>query len=117
MRAALATTVLAVAATAGGCVILTGSTDGYSLVDAGACTSAADCGDGGKVCCLVVMTSGASNTCQAGPCGGAVPVQLCSSGTECGDAGACLTQLCSIGGHTYPSQKACGTIPGCTVSQ
>jgi hypothetical protein len=111
------------------CVIVTGSTDGYELApapatqvtaDAGAadiqldCLAAANCsGDGGDgVCCLDLAASGTARAaCQAGPCGGVVPVQLCAAGAECA-GGTCVLQTCPLGGSVV-DLRACGLLPTC----
>jgi hypothetical protein len=121
MRGPIAALVLAAGLTlAGGCIIFTGGTDGYSGVDSGSsagatCTSAANCGDGGYVCCLIVSASTMSTngTC-AQTCSVAYP-QLCTTSAECGDAGACTMQSCMIdaGGGVSFTLQACGTVPGC----
>lgn len=132
MRAAFAGIVAAVAVAAGtvgaGCVIITGSTDGYHGSDAGgdgggdggpavslACVSSADCGDGGNVCCVVVNASlsGANTACQAAPCSGVIAAQLCKTSAECGKTGLCTTQACNFGAASVTIQ-ACGTVSGCT---
>jgi hypothetical protein len=132
MRGALAGIVAAAAVAAGtvcaGCVIITGSTDGYHGPDAGgdgaadggpavslACVSAADCGDGGNVCCLVVNSSltGATTACQSAPCAGTIPVQLCTSTAECGKTGLCTKQACNFSA-TSVTIEACGTVPTCS---
>ena len=114
---ALALTLVAVAAA--GCMLVTGSTDGYSAAkpSAGTCSSAADCGDGGGVCCLSVSNS---TTSVVGACQQACTVslpQLCKANAECGDAGPCNMLSCTVDGSplTVPLQ-ACGTVQGCTVS-
>jgi len=132
MRSAFAALVAGVTVAAGtvgaGCVIVTGSTDGYSVQgtggdggrDTGAvsleCVSAADCGDGGNVCCLVINSSftSATTACQASCSGDTYPVQMCKSTTECGKTGICITQSCSFGSLTV-SIPACGMIKGCTT--
>jgi hypothetical protein len=117
------------------CAIVTNlSTAGYGLIDAGAdgsggngmcdaadgaciglyvaCTSSADCSDGG-VCCLVADTfSSFSASCQAQPtCGGGLfSIQMCSSAAECA---GCVKQTCTIDAVPI-TFSACGTIPGCT---
>jgi hypothetical protein len=121
---------LLAASMAAGCAIVTGSTDGYYAVvaDAGcgdsgvagacpapACTSSADCGDSGAVCCLVTVASIRTTTvCMPPPCAGALPVQLCrgAGSDECSDGGTCTTQMCS--GSLLPLH-ACGVLPGCTA--
>lgn len=132
MRAALAAVVAAVAVAAGtvgaGCVIITGSTDGYHAPDAGGdgaggdgpavsfeCVSSADCGDGGKVCCMVVNSSltSVNTTCQAAPCStGVLPAQWCKTSTEC-EASLCTPQACAFGAASVQIQ-ACGGVMGCT---
>lgn len=130
MRSVLAGAALVLAAgTVGaGCVIFTGSGDGYSGRDAGgdggsdgpgvslACVSSADCGDGGNVCCVVVNASltSANTACQAGPCTGILPAQLCKTSSECGKAGLCTTQSCPFGAASVVV-AACGTVNGCTA--
>lgn len=112
-----------------GCVIITGSTDGYhsapSASDGGeggpgvslACVSSADCGgDGGQVCCVAVNSSltSANTACQAGPCSGILPAQLCKTSAECGKAGLCTTQSCPFGSASVII-AACGMVNGCTA--
>lgn len=107
---------------AAGCTLITGSTDGYMLIDSGSsgssCTSASSCADAG-LCCLVATGSLPSTTGTCLPsCSVAFP-QLCSTSAECGDAGMCSVQTCAIdggGGFSFTLQ-ACGTVPGCTASQ
>jgi len=108
-----------VAAALPGCLLLTGSTDGYQLVDAGseggACSSAADCaGDAGaQVCCLVLTsTSSAGSACAPQSCTQAPAVQLCKSDAECGNA-SCVSQTCTYGGLMVPIH-ACGNVPLCS---
>jgi hypothetical protein len=126
MRSALAAVVaaatVAAAAVGAGCVVIMGSTDGYRTQDAGgdgasaslACVSSADCGDAGNVCCVVVNSSNKStNTvCQAAPCTGAPPAQLCKTSAECGKTGLCTTQSCNFGASV--TIQACGSVLGCT---
>jgi hypothetical protein len=110
---------------AAGCVLVTGSTDGYELADAGGaseveagtciaeggicfdlqCASRADC-DAGQVCCLGLT----GETCQASCT--LESVQLCASDVECGDAGPCIQQQCDTSTATY-SGSLCGLVPGC----
>jgi hypothetical protein len=112
-----------------GCALVTGSTDGYRAAEAGAgsacgdggeggcgasnfaCVSAADCGDGGDVCCFVAGSS-VGTACQVGPCSGELPIQLCRSTSECGDAGSCALAACSLGGSSLMLQ-VCGAVPVC----
>jgi hypothetical protein len=111
-----------------GCMLVTGSTDGYEESDAGAdtgpsttvipgCRSAASCesagGDAGpQVCCVSLTALSAScepSTCAVGD------IQLCSTSAECGPAGACNMQSCSAGGVPL-AFLACGTVMGCLVA-
>jgi hypothetical protein len=107
---------------AGGCMVFTGSTDNYSSPDTdaggGSCTSASNCGDGGQVCCLV---ESASATSTSGTCEPTCTIpssypQLCATNAECGDAGACTKQSCTVNlsGTSIPvSVQACGIVAGC----
>ncbi len=117
MRGVLAGVVAAMTVAAGtvgaGCVIFTGSGGpGVSL----ACVSSADCGDGGNVCCVVVNASltSANTACQAGPCTGILPAQLCKTSRECGKGGLCTTQSCPFGAASVII-AACGNVNGCTA--
>ena len=118
MRAAAVGLALGAAVT-GGCVLFTGSTDGYSAIEAGgsSCTSTASCEDGG-LCCLMATSSAKvpSGTCLAS-CSVTFP-QLCTTNAECGDAGPCSMQTCTIdgGGGLSFMLQACGQVPDCTAS-
>jgi hypothetical protein len=110
---------------AAGCVLVTGSTDGYELADGGGaaeveagvciaesgicfdtqCVSSADC-DAGQICCLGISGLTCETTCAF------ESVQLCSSSAECGDAGPCIEQQCETSSATY-SGKICGLVTGC----
>lgn len=123
----VAALVVVAGAVTGGCVIFTGGSDGYKAPDAGGdaggdgagnsfqCASAADCGDGGAVCCVVVSTSSlsANTVCQTAPCSTA---QLCKTTAECGDAGLCTNQSCTFGAASVKI-GACGIVSGCTATQ
>ncbi len=106
---------------AGGCMIITGGTDGYSAAQTGApgsCTSASQC-DGGSVCCLSVSSSmssmAVSGTCQSS-CTTSLP-QLCTTNAECHDAGPCTPLSCAVDGSPVAvTLQACGTVQGCTPS-
>ncbi len=120
MRAALIASVAAVLVAAAGCVLVTGSTDGYALVDSGSasCQSAHDC-SAGNVCCLSTASSSAvaaiTGACAAS-CSVSLP-QLCAASSECGDAGACALQTCMPDGSPLSvTFHACGKVPGCTAS-
>jgi hypothetical protein len=114
------TVVAAVVASLPGCVLLTGSTDGYELVDAGAeggvCRSAADCSSdaaGHQACCVSVSgVSIVGPTCGPSPC--ASPgAQLCATDTECTGT-SCILQSCMFSAAA-PIQ-ACGLVPTCTAT-
>lgn len=112
-----------------GCFLVTGSTDGYVLEDAGQsasvinggsciseggcfateCIASRDC-DAGEVCCLGAAAP-FGFTCRSECSFGSV--QLCATDAECGDAAACLHQQCPLGSEAYDIQ-ACGLVPGCT---
>jgi hypothetical protein len=115
MRMAIA--LAAVAVGVAGCELVTGSTSGYSAIDAGVCTSAKDCdgGVGAAVCCVSVSATGASTSCNSAPIcpslPGAAPVQLCLGSAECGDA-SCTAQQCYWTGKPTPV-LACGALPDC----
>jgi hypothetical protein len=110
----------AIAALVAGCMLVTGGTSGYSTSGGSggggpSCMSASGCGDGGMVCCLIVN---GQSTSLEGTCASSCSVsyrQLCSSSTECGDAGACHTLSCTPegGGGLSVSIMACGSVPGC----
>jgi hypothetical protein len=108
-----------------GCILITGGTDGYTQAGAGSagasCMSAADCGDGGSVCCLIVtaQTTSTAGTC-ASTCAIAYPTaypQLCKTSAECADAGPCNMLSCTVdaSGTGIPfTLQACGMVQGCT---
>jgi hypothetical protein len=116
-----------------GCILVTGGTAGYTAPDAGfdagaeagfgdgssgslTCLSAGDCAEAGVVCCVDLSASAPVMRCQAPPCGGAYPIQLCTSSTECGDAGACTSQSCMLGAAVV-SQRICGETPSCSLQR
>lgn len=105
------------------CVLVTGSTSGYSLPEAG-CSGAADCDDAAR-CCLSLSVSaagiGTASVCQSGsqcrpvlPLPGAPAIQLCERSAECADDAACLLQQCSPGDAASMAVTACGHVFGCT---
>jgi hypothetical protein len=118
------------------CELVTGSTDGYGLaagpseggacpeagcgLSLGVCLSAADCGDGGNVCCLAISSSltSVSEVCAPRPCPSTLgfEVQLCKANAECGDAGACTVQKCDLGSGSMTTIQACGLLETCTPS-
>jgi hypothetical protein len=122
--------VAAYAAALSACVLITGSTDGYRLSDAGtsgpACAADAPCAnlsftcsgsancttDGGpQVCCLAPTSTGADTACSAQPCP-ALGAQLCQTSEECSGQ-ECVAQLCTFGGEAI-MLRACGTILTCS---
>jgi hypothetical protein len=118
----LAAGAVVVGSAVAGCMLVTGSTDGYNEADAGdsstlipGCTSAASCeGDGvtgPQVCCLslsAASASCASSSCVLGD------IQLCETAAECGASGPCNAQSCPFDGVTL-TFNACGTIAGCVT--
>ena len=117
----LALAMVAASVAAAGCMIVTGSTDGYSAAPTpgpAACTSAAQC-DGGHVCCLSATSSMSSmavtGSCQS-TCTTSLP-QLCTTSTECADGGPCSMLSCTVDGSpVMVSIQACGTVQGCSAS-
>jgi hypothetical protein len=123
----LAAGAVVVGSAVAGCMLVTGSTDGYEEGDAGAdtgqstvipgCSSAASCesaggGAGPQVCCVSLTALSAS--CEPSSCA-VGDIQLCSTNSECGSAGVCNMQSCSAGGMPF-SFRACGTVMGCLVA-
>ncbi|MGO9835966.1 MAG: hypothetical protein ACLP1X_17320 [Polyangiaceae bacterium] len=121
--------ILAVPAALGSCLVVTGSTDGYTLSntgsDGGACEGGASCGNpaleclsaadctsdaGPQVCCFAPTTAGSA--CGPAPCAGSPAVQLCKGNTECGSE-SCVLQSCAFGGTTVTIQ-ACGNVLVCS---
>jgi len=112
---------------AAGCILVTGTTNGYVLEDAGTpsieagaciaeagcvnlqCSSSLECG-GGEVCCLALAGSLAGSTCQKQCQVGSV--QLCKGGAECGDAVSCVSQQCVVLGLGV-NLSICGLAAGC----
>jgi hypothetical protein len=106
------------------CTLFIGDTDGYHADPASAdsgtgkgsggasvelgCASVADC-DAGQACCLNLTSTSVATQCQTGPCGGAVPIQVCKDDQECAGV-ACLPQQC----ERY-AIRACGPIAVCTA--
>jgi hypothetical protein len=102
----------ALVAALSGCVIFTGSTDGYSATEAGvsaSCHSPKDCN--GQACCFELGDGGVpSAVCQA-TC---TPyLQSCALASDCGDGGVCWAQSCTYEGITV-QVTTCGPIPICT---
>jgi hypothetical protein len=125
---------------AAGCMIVTGSTDGYAGADGGdaatptvtsacagdaaicllnECTAASTCvaryGAGASCCAGVIGVSPAvaiGTACGEGACPlGTIPA--CEKDSDC-EAGTCTPQSCSIDG--YPASfYGCGVFPGCSI--
>jgi hypothetical protein len=120
MKGRLLVAFFVVAGMAGaGCLLITGSTSGYTEAGPeGGCEAASDCvGDAGGVCCLS-LTAGAA--CQRGPCGSSA-IQLCTDSGECSDDASCLSQSCTYAGSSY-EVRTCGEVPPsfpitCTTSK
>ncbi len=100
-----------------GCMLITGSTDGYSEPDAAipgfACALPGDCA--GKLCCLQltdggVPTGSSCETSCADPRG-----QVCGVTADCADAGSCWTQTCAFDGGFSVQVKTCGALPVCSI--
>jgi hypothetical protein len=92
----------------GGCILVTGGTDGYTSAEGGSCQSPKDCNGG--PCCFVVSDAGqSSTTCQASCPAWA---QACAEGLDCGDGGSCLVQSCTVEEATV-QVATCGPIPLC----
>jgi hypothetical protein len=113
MRAGALVAVLALAGAVAGCVLVTGGSDGYSASQANlpglSCHTPADCN--GQLCCFELDDAGTpSAACQA-----SCPAweQSCAVASDCGDAGACLAQSCSVEGITA-TVTTCGAISFCT---
>jgi hypothetical protein len=92
----------------GGCMLFTGSTDGYSVPTPFACQVPTDC-QGGQVCCLSLVGGVPGSQCQSS-CSQSFE-QVCTISMDCGDGGTCLTQSCSIDGGTPIPVSTCGAIP------
>jgi hypothetical protein len=110
-----------------GCMLVTGSTDGYVERTCGC--------QAGQVCCLTISLDDggvgdggvgdgglgagavASHTsCQDQACSQAdFQIQMCSSSAECGNGGTCFTESCSYQGANVTLQ-ACSLVPTCTLS-
>jgi hypothetical protein len=114
MRAAGVIAVAVVVGALGGCVLVTGGTNGYTSPEGGTltgqgCQTPKDCS--GTPCCFVLDDAGVpSTTCQA-----SCPAweQSCGVGSDCGDGGSCLAQSCTVEGTTV-QVTTCGAISFCT---
>ncbi len=122
---ALAGAVVAFAALAGvgGCALVM-NLDGneYTQAEAGACdggdagcvhpsfacTSIANCGDGGDVCCLGVAGGFTASCVASSQCTfNQLSVQLCAGTQECTGGGPCET--CTVADAGLPSLGVCAT--------
>jgi hypothetical protein len=141
VHAAVAMFVLA-GSSVGGCMLFTGSNDGYSPVDAGGsppaptvdadclpldagicvlnqCSSSADCvastGLAGSVCCVglpSISPPAIGFACEVESCA-AGAVPACETSADC-EGGACIDQWCPTGSLGL-SFKACSLFPGCAI--
>jgi hypothetical protein len=106
---------LAVASLTPGCVLVTGSTDGYTAPDGAAataltCSSPSEC-DGG-VCCFSLVGQTPASQCQAS-CDRAFE-QACTTAQDCGDGGSCFAQTCPLPSGPSIPVSTCGPVPICT---
>ncbi len=128
MRVAIATaTAVVVTGLLASCLAVTGSTDGYRLVEADSgCSGTASCGTGaGKVCCLTLSATQSGvvevPVCQDGPsCSpillGLPAVQICGGDGDCKPGVGCIAQMCELA-DAGVSMAVCGLlIPGCKVA-
>ena len=94
---------------AAGCMLVTGSTDGYGSPDTGVTTiNASSCGvcEAGSVCCI----SAAPPNYECLPSCTLAALQLCDNDHPCGLTGTCTTETCSFGGASIYAQT-CGPTP------
>lgn len=108
----------ALASLALGCVLITGSTDGYNPppqpTSDGGCTRNADCTGGGACCIQFEGTTPVGEACQPNACASEA-IHLCVHDSDCGDAGSCLTQSCNVGALNVTFHTCAGIdVPGCT---
>jgi hypothetical protein len=96
------------AALLAGCLLFTGSTDGYTTSTPFACRLPTDCPQG-QVCCYGLVDQMPGSQCQAS-CSQPYE-QACASAQDCGDGGVCLIQSCSIDGGLTTQVATCGAIP------
>jgi hypothetical protein len=104
------------ALTTAGCIVLTGSSNGYSAPEGGtpgqSCSSSADCA--GQMCCYELSTGSATAACAA-RC--APSLESCTRAADCGDGGSCIVQLCQVDAGGLPvsvSVTTCGAVSICT---
>jgi hypothetical protein len=97
---------VALAGVVAGCILVTGGTDGYSGSEAvGGCQAAKDCP--GAACCYTIDGGLPGTSCQA-TCEPAAT--LCSVGSDCGEGGVCVPQVCTYQGLAF-EVLTCGAIP------
>jgi hypothetical protein len=120
-----------------GCMLFTGSGDGYSEADGGdsaapvvdgacfadsglcievLCTSTPECQatSAAQVCCIGLQSATTIGTaCQTGSCSLGT-YQSCATSAECGEGLSCIEQDCNFqsNGLTF---HACGVVPGCAI--
>jgi hypothetical protein len=110
MLRGLAAGALAVAVVGAGCMLVTGSTDGYTPPpNPLQCFLPSDCAPQQEVCCLNVQGGTVTSSCQAS-CPFALQ-QTCIRGSDCGDGGTCYVQSCTPDGGPTVQVATCGPIP------
>jgi hypothetical protein len=99
-----------------GCVVFTGSSDGYSASEAStpgqSCGSSAECE--GQMCCYDLSAASTVAACAAS-C--APSFESCTQASDCGDGGTCLVQVCHVDAGGFPvslSVTTCGALSICT---
>jgi hypothetical protein len=111
MRRTLVAGLLALGVLGAGCMVVTGSTDGYTTAPTSfGCFGPSDC-EGGVCCYDVTGDGGATASCKAS-CDFALE-QACTASDQCGDGGTCYEQTCSVEGGASFQVATCGKIPRC----
>lgn len=110
MVRSIAAALAAVALVGAGCMVVTGSTDGYTP-QPGPCQSAADCSNG-NVCCAGIGSDGKATLSCQGSCDQPY-LQLCLRSGEC-EAGVCYAQYCTPDGGSPFQVATCAPIPFCS---
>jgi hypothetical protein len=99
-----------------GCIVVTGTSNGYSGSDAStpgqSCTSSAECA--GQMCCYELAGSSLTAACAAS----CTPsFESCTQASDCGDGGSCIVQSCHVEAGGFPvtvSVTTCGVVSVCT---
>lgn len=89
-----------------GCVIVTGSTDGYQPYPA--CRSASDCPDN-TICCVDFSLAQGTVTQACRPSSEGCLHQLCATTSEC-QGSTCVQQKCSYLDASTDAFSACGVL-------